>query len=253
MITNNEIKLLKSLSQKKYRYQHKQFVVEGLRIIEELIKSNQKPLRIWTTKDFLSDNSEFKKKITQFNYDIIHEKYFSQILDTKNPQHIMALLPINLPATPLTLSGQNILILDGVADPGNMGSLLRSAAWYGINTVICSDQCVDIYNPKVIRSGMGAHFYILNIMNVNLINIIDTLKKQKYNIISATLDGISYKEMNIMDHPWGLILGSEAHGISNDLDHLIDQKISIPTSGHIESLNVAVAGSILLDRLIHEK
>ena len=89
------IKLLKSLSQKKFRYQHKQFIAEGLRIIQELIKSKQEPIKIWTTNFFLNNNPKFKKNITQFNYDIIHDKYFTQILNTKNPQHIMALLPIN--------------------------------------------------------------------------------------------------------------------------------------------------------------
>ena len=251
MISNNEIKLLKSLSQKKYRYQHKQFIAEGLRIIQELIRSNQKPIKIWTTENFLNNNQKFKKNISQFNYDIIHNKYFTQILNTKNPQHIMALLPINQ-TEPLVISGQNILILDNIADPGNMGSLLRSAAWYGINTVICSEECVDIYNPKVIRSGMGAHFYIHNILNRSLVDIIDKLKKQNYNIIAATLDGTSHVEIDIKDGPWGLILGSEAHGISNNLYQLIDQIISIPSNGYIESLNVAIAGFILLDRLIHK-
>ena len=99
---------------------------------------------------------------------------------------------------------------------------------------------------------MGAHFYIPNILKRSLVEIIVTLKKQKYNIIAATLDGTSHAETDIIDGPWGLILGSEAHGISNNLNQLINQIISIPSNGYIESLNVAIAGSILLDRLIHK-
>ena len=98
------------------------------------------------------------------DYSFIDEKYFHEILNTQNPQHIMALLPINESTTHAQLSDNNILILDGISDPGNMGSLLRSAVWFGINSIIFSKNCVDIYNPKVVRSAMGAHFYISNLI-----------------------------------------------------------------------------------------
>ncbi len=250
MITNNEIKLLKSLSQKKYRYQHKLFLVEGLRLIEELINSNHKIIKIWTSDSFLDENPSMKKSITSIECNIIDEKYFSQILTTQNPQCIMALLPINEPINLSKLSDNNILILDGISDPGNMGSLLRSAVWYGIDSIILSKNCVDIYNPKVVRSAMGAHFYISNLIHGDLVEILHELKNDKYEIIGATLDGIDYKKIKVSNSSWALILGNEAHGISNELYDGIDQKISIPQRGPIESLNVAIAGSILLDRLI---
>ena len=252
MITSNEIKLLKSLSQKKYRYEHKLFLVEGLRLIEELINSKHNIIKIWTTDTFLKDNPSIKKNIVDMDYSFIDEKYFHETLNTQNPQHIMALLPINESTTHAQLSDNNILILDGISDPGNMGSLLRSAVWFGINSIIFSKNCVDIYNPKVVRSAMGAHFYISNLINTNLMGIIDILKGDKYHTIGAVLDGINYKEMETNNKPWALILGSEAHGISEELHKVIDQNISIPQRGPIESLNVAIAGSILLDRLIHE-
>ena len=216
-MTNNEIKFLKSLSQKKYRYKHKQFLVEGLRVINESIKSNQKPIKIWTTENFLNNHPNFQNQIIQFNYEIIPEKYFNQILDTKTPQHVMALLPLDLGVKLAVPTDDFFLLLDGISDPGNMGSLLRSAAWYGINKVICSDQCVDIYNPKVVRSGMGAHFYLESIININLIDAISMLKKQGYSIVAATLDGISHQELDMKNSLCALILGNEAHGISDDL------------------------------------
>ena len=252
MITSNEIKLLKSLSQKKYRYQHKLFLVEGLRLVEELINSNHNIIKIWTTDTFLKDNPSIKKNIVDIDYKFIDEKYFHEILNTQNPQYIMALLPINESTNHVQLSDNNILILDGISDPGNMGSLLRSAVWFGINSIIFSKNCVDIYNPKVVRSAMGAHFYISNLINTNLMGIIDILKDNQHHIIGGVLDGINYKEMEMNNKPWALILGSEAHGISKELYKVIDQRISIPQRGPIESLNVAIAGSILLDRLINE-
>ena len=252
MISNNEIKLLKSLSQKKYRYQHNCFLVEGSRIIEELMNSNYNIRKIWTTDNFLNDHPKIKKNIQDCDYSLIDEKYFDRILNTQNPQHIMALLPINEMDTQLQLSNKNVIILDEISDPGNMGSLLRSAAWYGIDSVLCSNNCVDIYNPKVVRSAMGAHFYISNLINIDLIETINMLKIEQYHIIGASLNGVHYKKMKVHREPWALILGNEAHGINEELYNIMDQKVSIPQRGPIESLNVAIAGSILLDRLIHD-
>ena len=251
MITNSKIKILKSLSSKKYRYEYKQFLIEGARIIEELIRSKKQPLKLWTTNIFLEKNLNLKDKISKVNYELIDEKYFRKILNTNNPQPIMALMPIKLIESFLP-TGDNILILDGISDPGYMGTLLRSAAWYGIRTVICSNECVDIYNPKVVRSAMGAHFYIPNIFHANLTESLLTLKKYNYNIIAATIDGDSYKKTIIDDNPYGLILGNEAHGINHDLYEFFNYKITIPSNERIESLNVAIAGSIILDRLINK-
>ena len=258
MITNKEIKFLKSLSYKKYRYEHKLFLVEGLRLIEELLNSHSTINQLWTTEDFLNDNPSIKKKLQQYsNIALIDEKYFHQILNTENPQYIMASLPIEQSSlekitTNNLLASRSVLILDGLSDPGNMGSLLRSAVWYGFDTIILSDNCVDVYNPKVVRSAMGAHFYISNIITGDLIKIVKNLKINKYRVIGATLDGTPYKKIEINHDHWGLILGNEAHGIRKELYNLIDEKVSIPSHGPIESLNVAIAGSILLDRLIHK-
>jgi len=258
VITNNEIKILKSLSHKKYRDEHKLFLVEGLRLIKELVHSGYMIEKIWTTENFINTNSWIKTNLKKYdNINLIDEKYFFQILNTKNPQQIMALVSINQPyvienLTNNIIKDKKILILDDISDPGNMGSLLRSAVWYDFDTIILSNNCVDIYNPKVVRSAMGAHFYISNFITGDLVEIIHLLKDNKYQIIGATLDGISYKKIKIENNYWALILGNEAYGISKELNRVIDLKISIPQRGPIESLNVAIAGSILLDRLIHE-
>jgi TrmH family RNA methyltransferase len=223
-----------------------------LRLIEELINSNYNIKKIWTTDNFLNDHPGISDNIKDSDYSLIDEKYFDQILNTQHPQHIMALLPINEVDTQLKLSNKNVLILDEISDPGNMGSLLRSAAWYGIDSVLCSTNCVDIYNPKVIRSAMGAHFHISNLIHIDLIDTINMLKTDQYHIIGASLEGVHYKKMKVDRQPWALILGNEAHGINRELYKMIDQKISIPQRGPIQSLNVAIAGSILLDRLIHD-
>ncbi len=131
-----------------------------------------------------------------------------------------------------------------------MGTLLRTAAWYGINNVFCSRNSVDIYNPKVVRSSMGAHFHIGNLLQVNIMDIITQIRSNGGKLITATLDGLSHKNFNLSHDDWALVLGSEAYGIRDEIIQISDESICIPPLGNIESLNVAVAGSIILDQLI---
>tara|TARA_Y100001970_G_C14078550_1_gene773372 strand:- start:206 stop:958 length:753 start_codon:yes stop_codon:yes gene_type:complete len=250
VITRNDIKFLKSLSLKKYRYKHSQFLVEGLRNVHEAIRSDSKPIKIWTTEIFLDKHAELKNQILDFPYEIIDESLFSEILNTKNPQHIMALVPLNNFIVDYNLIKGNIVVLDGISDPGNMGTLLRTIAWYGIDQVVCSKECVDIYNPKVVRAGMGAHFQIQSIFYSDLIVLFENLNKKKYFTLAATMKGSPHSTIEIK-RSWALILGNEANGISVDLQKFIDLSISIPSKSSMESLNVAIAGSIILDRLIH--
>lgn len=252
MITSNEIKRLKSLTYKKYRQRFGQYLIEGQRAIEEAIKSDIKPVKIWTTKDFLDCNPDLQVLTKGYPCDFIDCELFSEILNTKNPQHIMALLPIKNFSKSYESINNDIVILDGISDPGNMGTILRTVAWYGIKTVACSEDCVDIYNPKVVRSGMGAHFYIDLMDYADLHLLIKKLKANNYSIVAATLNGEPHTSIQI-NSPWALVLGNEAHGISLSLNKVCDIAVSIPQRNKIDSLNVAIAGSIILDRLIQQK
>ena len=128
-----------------------------------------------------------------------------------------------------------------------MGTLLRTSVWFGIQNIILSKQCVDIYNPKVVRSGMGAHFYLKSISNLSL----DTFR-ESHTIIGADQNGNSINNFEI-ETPWVLILGNEAHGLSKNNKELLDYIISIPKVGYGESLNVAVAGGIIIEHLMKMK
>ena len=250
MASKAELKYLKSLSQKKYRKENKQFIVEGYRAIKELLNSNQKIEKMWATEKFLLENSDFKEKINSIDFELIKTNDLINILSTQSPQHIMALISIENNDETILDKG-NALILDDISDPGNMGTLLRTAVWYGIENIFCSRGCVDIYNPKVVRSAMGAHFHIKNLYHTNLLDLINRLKKQDSIVIAASLDGSSHKNFKINSNNWALVLGNEAHGIRKEIIAHVNDKISIPAVGSIESLNVAVAGSIILDRLIN--
>ena len=249
MITNNDIKFLKSLSHKKYRNKHKKFLVEGKRIIDELIQSNHEIEKIIITENFINKHPDYILFKSNLNYEIISDSNYKKIKNTDHSQEIFALVPIKHSFNINNDIKGPVLILNNISDPGNLGTLLRSAAWYKINNIFLSHDSVDIYNPKVVRSAMGAHFYLSNLFNLNTNDILHILSNKKIQIIAATIDGTPYKDLSI-DNNWALILGNEAHGIDPEFLKLSNCQVSISRIGNIESLNVAVAGSILMDRFL---
>ena len=247
MITKNEIKFLKSLSQKKYRIQSQKFLVEGKRIVKELIQSKALIDQIYVSEDFINKNADFILFESNINYEIVSNEVISKIKNTESSQEVFAICLIKNNFdfqihTP-------ILILDNISDPGNLGTLLRSASWYDINNVLVSNNSVDIYNPKVVRSAMGAHFHIDNLQQLSEEKILSIVNNESINTIAATLNGISHKDLNLSKN-WALILGNEAHGVTESLLDSADEQVSIPKLGNMESLNVGVAGSVLIDRFI---
>ena len=245
MITRNQIKFLKSLSQKKYRIQSQKFLVEGKRIVKELIQSNAVIDKIYVSEDFIIKNADFILFDSNISYEIISNDVITKIKTTDSSQQVFA---IGLIKNSLDFQIQTpILVLDNISDPGNLGTLLRSASWYGINNVLVSNNSVDIYNPKVVRSAMGAHFHITNLYQLSVEQILSILKNESINVIAATLNGTSYKNFNPSDN-WALILGNEAHGVTESMLDISSEQVSIPRLGNMESLNVGVAGSVLIDR-----
>ena len=245
MITKNQIKFLRSLSQKKYRIQSQKFLVEGKRIVKELIKSSALIDQIYVSEDFIVKNADFILFDSNITYEIIPNDVISKIKTTDSSQEVFAISFIN---NSLDIQIQTpILVLDDISDPGNLGTLLRSASWYGINNVLVSSKSVDIYNPKVVRSAMGAHFHITNLHQLSEEKIRSILNDESINIIAATLNGSSHKNFDPSNN-WALILGNEAHGVTESMLNIANDQVSIPKLGNMESLNVGVAGSVLIDR-----
>ena len=250
MLSNSKIKFLKSLHSKKFRIKHSQFIIEGHRIIKEAHKANVEFDGIWCSDEYAKKNKPFLDFVrdTQFNYEITSEKSLSQVCDSKNNQGIIGL--IDLPNDKeLNINSSNFLILDNISDPGNMGTILRTAVWFGIKDVILSSECVDLYNSKVVRSAMGAHFHLNQIIINSLDSVIPKLQKDGFSIIGAELDGTSINKFTV-PNKWALVLGSEAHGISPSIKSLLDESVTILNKDNIESLNVAVATGIILNSLV---
>ena len=253
-MNKEQIKFLKSLSRKKNRKENNKILIEGYRLVKEVITTKAHIENIWMTQKFEEENMEIISLIkNDIGYQLITNRELSRICDSKNPQEIAAEVNIKYSNWAIEDTFDNVLILDGISDPGNLGTILRSADWFGIKSVIVSDDSADIYNPKTMRSGMGAHFMIQSLFQTDLSSAITDLKDKEYSIIGAAMDGLSYNELSLdSNQKWALILGSEANGISNTTLQFIDKFVSIPKIGTVESLNVAMAGSILLDRLVSD-
>ena len=250
MLSKHQIRLFKSLNNKKYRNLEKKFIIEGYRLIQEAFHAKTEFDGVWYTKEYYQKNTGFitKLKYSKIKCQMTSSKSLSQICDSQNNQGIIALH--SLPnQSEYKISNSPVLLLDNISDPGNMGSILRTAEWFGIKNIICSPKCVDPYNSKVIRSAMGAHFYLVQIIQTSLIQLIPQLKNEGFNIIGAEMDGIDINKFSLPSK-WGLVMGNEAHGISSSIKPLLDKSVTIPKSGNIESLNVAVASGVILSSFV---
>jgi len=250
MLSNSQIKLFRSLHNKKSRFAEKQFIIEGHRLIEEAFRAKTKFDGIWCTEEFAKKNSKLLTalKRAKNTWETTSAKSLSQMCDSRNNQGIIALL--SLPKqTQFKIVKSPILLLDNISDPGNMGTILRTAEWFGVKNILFSPKCVDPYNSKVIRSAMGAHFHLNQIVQDNLIHIIPQLKNEGFTIIGADMDGTQIFEFS-PPKKWALVLGNEAHGLSPHIKSLLDKSVTISKSGNIESLNVAVASGVILNSFV---
>ena len=238
-LSKNEIKLVKSLQIKKYRDLNRLFVVEGVKLVEELLAQSQfKVDGVFHTKEF---DGTIPKHIHSF---LVSDSELERISGLKTPNRVLAVVkyPMDLPID-FTKNGL-ILALDNVNDPGNLGTIIRTADWFGIKQIIASKATVDLFNPKVIQSSMGA-VYRVNFHRTDLKAALVELKEHSFNILGAALGGKSIYNQQF-EEKTVLVMGSESHGISSELTHLIDQTILIPQFGETESLNVAMAAGIIL-------
>ncbi len=245
MISKTDIKQLTRLSTKKGRNEYGLYLIEGLRIIRSALRAQAPINRIFVTTRF-EESVDYQSMSNRFNKilkpELIDEKTMKQITQTVNPSGILAVCSLpKITELPSTIAS-NWLYLDKIADPGNLGTLLRSAAWFGTTQVALSPHCADPFNPKVMRGGMGAHFSLQMVTNCDL----RQFKSSDYLIIGADHRGMSIVDFNNNAKDWVLVIGSEAHGISKENSNHIEYSLSIPANGSGNSLNAAVAGSIML-------
>jgi len=249
MISKKEIKYLASLKQKKFRLLNNEFVIEGEKLILDAFKHNQLIKKIIYSAKI--KNFDLIRKKSNVELFLCTEKDAERISDTKNSQQIFALLeyPSLKKLTTIENNKNNsVIIIDGISDPGNMGTILRTCSWFGCYNIIMTNSSVELYNPKTVRSGMGAHFHMKNIYKDSIENIIEYLQNYQYEILAADLKGKNIETYSSKKNNWALILGNESKGISKQFKN-ISQLIHIPGEGKMESLNVAEAASIVIHYL----
>ena len=238
-ITQNQLKLIRSLHQKKFRDLHRKYILEGSRLIAEAVNAGAVLQGVFIRQGDVPTHATLLDEISLSGTPLYEasEKQIGDISDTTTPPGIMAVCSIE--------NGQvscdgNWLYFDGLRDPGNAGTLMRTAAWFGCKNVCFSANSVDPYNPKTVRSGMGAHFYLNIVIDANITSL-----SKDATLLGAGLNGLPVNETKIND-PWVVAIGSEAHGLSDKILQSVHQIVTISGKGQGESLNAAIAGSIIL-------
>jgi TrmH family RNA methyltransferase len=234
MVSKNQLKLITSLQQKKYRNANKLFFAEGVKGIQELLDSNFELEYLYTTKnDFSKVNKDLKTIISDDDL-----KKISALVTANS-----CLGVFKMPAEKPIVETGLILALDSIRDPGNLGTILRLCDWFGVEQVICSKETVDIFNPKVIQATMGS----ISRVNVNYIDLKAFLVETNLPIFGTFMNGENiYKSK--LPKKGIIVMGNEANGISNEIEELIQNKVTIPRFGvaqKTESLNVATATAIV--------
>src|SRR5690606_16586155 len=247
MLSKAQISLITSLQNKKYRKQHGLFIVEGIKSVQEFISSSYQVESIFYTDDANTKVGKISHNIKSHE---LTETEFQKISTLKSPQGILALvkLPKQQQIKVNDLRNCYNIVLDDVQDPGNLGTIIRTAEWFGIKHIICSIGTVDAYNPKVVQATMGS----LSRIQIYYVDLHEFISSTVLPVYGALLNGQS-----IYQTEWeaeGLIvMGNEGNGISTAILALIDQAVTIPRIGQAESLNVAVATTVFCSEIARQQ
>jgi len=235
--SNNVIKNAKKLHQKKYRTDS--YLIEGWHLFEEAVENHAKIRQVFVLETYL-DRVEDIQKVT-----VVTPEILSLLADSKTPQGIVAEILLEQPELPDQLQGR-FLYLEDVQDPGNVGTMIRTADAAGYDGVFLSDRSADIYNQKTLRSMQGSHFH-LPIYRGPILDMVEACRKQGVPVLATTLSDVSvdYKAVKT-DGNFALVMGNEGQGISQEMAESADQLVHISMPGQAESLNVAVAAGILM-------
>jgi TrmH family RNA methyltransferase len=243
MLSKSQISLLRSLQSKKDRMEHGLFLVEGYKSVVEFINSSYQVDAVYHTASF---DPKMLKLSRNINLCEISVTDMEKISSLKTPQDITA--AVKLPFWPdlvnAKLQKKFTIVLDGIQDPGNMGTIIRTADWFGIGQIICSNDTVDVYNPKVVQASMGS----LSRVNVYYARLADVLPKLGLPVFGATLNG-----ENIYKTDFGqeglIVMGNEGNGMRPEIAALISKNVTIPRIGKAESLNVGIATALFCSEI----
>ena len=269
---NETIKMIKKLKEKKYRDEEKMYIVEGIKMVKEAIQENANIHKIIISEELLKKENvgaSIARPEEQINVGadfharpegvpcpidktmIVTQNVFKFISDVTNPQGILAVIEKEKKEE-IDYETDFLLILDGLQDPGNLGTILRTADSVGLNQIIVSNGTVDSYNPKVIRSTMGASFRVRVIESDDLVKTIKEIRNHGFKIAATDLN-TNQTIYNMEMKKVAIIIGNEANGVSKEVLEVADEKVKIPMLGKTESLNAAVATGVILYEYVRRK
>ena len=252
---NEIIKNIRKLKEKKYRDANNEYLIEGIKLIKEAVEEKAKIKLIVVCEESIEDGDIDQKllyEIAKYDCIYVNKKVFSILTDVQNPQGILAVIEKKNNEENINYKEDIIVVLDGIQDPGNLGTILRTIDSVGLSQVIVSKETADSYNPKVVRSTMVAIFRVNVIESEDLLQTLKNLKKHKYKIMATSLE----TNNSIYDVEYNkkvIVIGNEANGVSKNVLEYADEKIKIPMLGKTESLNASVATSIILYEYVRRK
>jgi len=253
MLPNNLKKQIKKLHQKKYRKELGEFLVEGIKGVSEALISDVevKAVIVEEKKKDELDFADIIQKAEEHGVEVLFasEKDTGEIKTTDTFPGVQAIIIIPNVVLEDLQNNEPIICLDRLQDPGNLGTIIRTADWFGIPNILLSEDCVDPFNPKTSRSTMGSIFHNSIFESKDIVKTLKDLKDSGYRIITLSTEGEIVRNGEFNNKKTVYILGSESHGVRKDLVDLSDEMYSIPGSGRAESLNVAIAAGILLSYL----
>jgi TrmH family RNA methyltransferase len=245
LISKSDIKYIQSLAHKKFRDEERLFIVEGVKMVEELISSASDNIdRVFATKNWVQ--RQLPNSVVNELTVVIEEYELAKISQHKTPNEVLALVKFPKFQNEYKTDNALTLVLDQIQDPGNLGTIIRTCHWFGINQIVCSLDTVDTYNPKVIQSAMGSILHV-EVIYRSLPSFLSTV--QGIPIYAAVLNGKSIHNIAVAK-PSLVLIGNESNGISKEVLAFATEKITIPKLGQVESLNAAIASGIILSALL---
>lgn len=250
---NEIIKEVKKLKEKKYREQCNKFIIEGTRIIDDAISEDVEIDMVIICEECIKNiDKKLMYEIAKYKCIYVSEQVFNTISDVTNPQGILAVINKKINENEVDYSEDLIIVLDGIQDPGNLGTILRTIDSANLKQVIVSQETADCFNPKVVRSTMGGIFRVNVIRSENLVETLKSLKNKGFDIIITSLD-TQTNIYNINYTKKVIVIGNEANGVSQEVQNIADIKVKIPMLGKTESLNASVATGIMIYEYVRKQ
>ena len=241
MISKSEVKYIQSLAHKKFREESNTMVAEGVKMVDELLTEfPDRVQKVYATSAWFENNHNLQNGISFIE---VQQHELDKISFLKQSNQVLAL--VDLPRKPLPTPSGVVLVLDQIQDPGNLGTIIRTADWFGVAAIICSAETADAYSPKVVQSTMGSIFRV-PLRYTDLVPYLGELRDCP--VYAATLGGESMLTIQF-SQPCCLVIGNESKGISEAVLEMATARVSIPRKGAAESLNAAVAAAVLLSRM----